>query len=95
MEPFHVVNSGLHANWLANIDLPVAVCSVAEIEHLAQVDNAGVDELLVEGLEDPERQGWSVHSLLQGHASRRSPVLDAAWATYSWSGRASSERVDA
>jgi hypothetical protein len=82
MEPFHVINSGLHRSWLPDATVPAAVCGAAELESLVSVEGVGVGQLLLEAANDSDRRGWSVGSLTGSHALRRNPVLDEAWMKY-------------
>ncbi len=85
MESFHVVNSTLYRDWLPDPGIPSAVCSSAELEQLVRARDEPVGRLLLRGLTDPARSGWSVRSLLQGQQHVvRNKVLDDAWVTYPW-----------
>jgi hypothetical protein len=57
---------------------------VLELEQLVTVSDVSLGRLLLDHLTDPEKNGWSARSALQGHALNRNAVLDAAWATYPW-----------
>lgn len=84
MEPFHVINSPLHAEWLPDAGVPAAVCGAVELEELVSVTDVSVGELLSRSMTDSSRTGWSISAMLQGHDRGRNSVLDAAFATYPW-----------
>jgi hypothetical protein len=84
MEPFHVINSPFFTDWLPPTQLPISVCGVFELEHLVDVEGESIGRLLLDGLTDRDRLGWSVKGLLIGRPHRRNPLLGAAFATYPW-----------
>jgi hypothetical protein len=84
MEPFHTVNMPRNAGYLPACDIPFRVCGVLELEQLVTVSDVSLGRLLLDHLTDPQKDGWSARSALEGHTQNRNAVLDAAWATFPW-----------
>lgn len=84
MEPFHTVNIPFTSSHLPQCDIPFAVCSALDLEHLVTVSDVSVGRLLLDHLTDPNKKGWSVSSALTGHAHGRNAVIDEGWASYPW-----------
>jgi hypothetical protein len=84
MEPFHTVNAPFTRDYLPFCDIPFRVCSVLELEQLATVADISAGSLLLDLMTDPNKDGWSVHGALTGHAGTRNKIIDDAWATYPW-----------
>ena len=87
MEPFHTVNMPRTAGDLPACDIPFRICGVMELEQLVTVSDVSLGRLLLDHLTDPQKDGWSARSALEGHTRNRNAVLDAAWATYPWKDR--------
>lgn len=84
LEPFHTVNSPLVEPWLPKAQLPLSVCSVAELEHLMQIDDGSVGAAIVTAIQDPEKAGWSIGAALKHHSHGRNPVLDQGYEALPW-----------
>jgi hypothetical protein len=84
MEPFHTVNTPFTHDYLPACDIPFRVCSVLELEQLVTVADISAGSLLLDLMTDPNKDGWSVHGALTGHAGARNKIIDDAWATYPW-----------
>jgi hypothetical protein len=87
MEPFHTVNTPFTRDYLPACDIPFRVCSALELEQLVTVADISAGSLLLDLMTDPEKDGWSVHGALTGHAGTRNKIIDDAWATYPWKTR--------
>jgi hypothetical protein len=86
MESFHTVNSPFQRDrYQVPLDFPALVVSARELEEFVSVADTSAGALLLNHLQDPTVDGWSLHSALVGHERGRNAVLDQAWATYPWS----------
>lgn len=86
LEPFHTVNSPLLDQWLPKADVPLSVCSVAELEHLMQIADASVGTAVLTAITDPDKAGWSIRTAVGHHSPGRNPVLDAGYEALPWRG---------
>lgn len=84
MEPFHTVDTPFTRSYLPQCDIPFRVCSAFELEHLVTVSDSSAGRLLLDHLQDPAKEGWSVESALAGHVGVPNRVLVQAWETYPW-----------
>jgi len=86
MESFHTGNSPWQRDqYQVPLDFPALVVSAREPEGFVSVANTSPGVLLLNHLQDPNVDGWSLHSALVGHERGRNAVLDQAWASYPWS----------
>ena len=84
MEPFHTVNTPFTRDYLPACDIPFRVCSALELEQFVTVADISAGALLLDLMTDPDKDGWSVHGALTGHAGVPNKIIDDAWATYPW-----------
>ncbi|HVW82322.1 MAG TPA: hypothetical protein VHB69_15425 [Mycobacteriales bacterium] len=89
LEPFHVVNAPWYTQWLPYPGIPYSICGAFELDHLAEVTDEDPGELLLRGMTDPQRIGYSLKSMFEGHRLERHQVLSAAWETLPWKEAAS------
>jgi hypothetical protein len=81
MEPFHTVDAPFSRSYLTQCDSPSRVCSAFELEHLVTVPDTSAGRILLDHLQDPRKEGWSVESALADRASVANRVLVEAWDT--------------
>jgi hypothetical protein len=84
MEPFHTVNTPFTRDYLPACDIPFRVCNALELEQFVTVADISAGALLLDLMTDPDKDGWSVHGALTGHAGVPNKIIDEAWATYPW-----------
>lgn len=80
LEPYWVANSPFIAEFLPQPTIPTSVSSVRALERLVDVLRAvGEPEALTTILDDPDRRTWNLENALPDLATRKNPILDAAW----------------
>ncbi|WP_156666007.1 hypothetical protein [Rhodococcus qingshengii] len=85
VEPFHTANTPFTRHlYRETLSLPALLCSSEDLERLVTLKDSGVDEYLLDLVNDPTRDGWQVSSGLVGKSLARNEVLDRAWKTLPW-----------
>jgi hypothetical protein len=84
MEPFHTANAPFQKEMQPDTNIPVAVCSATELEHLVMLRDMSVSQLLRERQEDPLASTYSLNTVLIGKDLGRNAILDAGWDSYPW-----------
>ncbi|MDP9989196.1 hypothetical protein QMY03_09495 [Arthrobacter sp. KFRI-F3372] len=79
MEDFHVVNSTLVRNlYRTDEGVPSFVASIAELEWAVTLQRA-LDAFLLDLVNDPESQGWSIRSRFGSEKAQVNSVIEEAW----------------
>ena len=86
MEAFHTVNTPFVSKALESCTIPYRVASAEEIEALVRLNVDDIGQRLLEHLNDPEREGHSIKTLVEVRELERNKVLDAAWESIKWLG---------
>jgi len=66
--------------------IPYRVASAVEIEALARLGADDIGRQLLDHMRDPEREGHSTKTLVEGRKLGRNPLLDEAWDSINWFG---------
>lgn len=86
MEPFHTVNTPFVAKSLDGCTVPYRIASAEEIEALVRLHADDLGQRLLDHMNDPEREGHSIKTLVVNRELQRNTVLDAAWESIKWLG---------
>ena len=85
-EPFYLGNAGILPGYDAQGATPAQVVSLRELERFVCLDELEAVELLRSVLADPEKQKWSLASVMKEFRDvGKNPILEQAWSHYAFS----------
>lgn len=85
MEDFHVVNSTfIRSMYRSDEGIPAFVASIAELEWAVSLQSS-LDSFLLDLVNDPESQGWSIRSKYGSEEDHPNSVIQEAWQAHPFS----------